>query len=207
MSSKGKRGSNVRLQDSKTDRGIDLDDLLDETDSYDLYDSSQKINFLNIYLSEEIKKNAHYHELANKIRQTRKGDVINFYLSSPGGSVASGHQLINAITDTQAKVNMIVDAPCYSMGALLAVAGSSLKMHPGTFLMFHNYSGGAAGKGPDIEDQVVACKQWVYHVFDRVATPFLTKKEMDYIKDNRDVYIHETDENLPARIKRHFKGK
>lgn len=185
----------------------DLEDLLDDSSAYDLYESKRIARTLDIYLSEDIKKNSTYHELANTIRQTTKNDVINFYLASPGGSVASGHQIVNAVQETTAKVNMIVDAPCYSMGALLAVAGDSLKMQPGTFLMFHNYSGGAAGKGPDIEDQVIACKQWVYHVFDRVATPFLTKKEMDYIKNNRDVYIHETDEDLPKRIKRHFKGK
>jgi ATP-dependent protease ClpP protease subunit len=192
---------------------LDLDDL-DDNDKYNIYTTTVSSSTHNIYLSEAIEDNTLYHELINKTRGFGKKDIVNFYLSCPGGHVSTGHQLINAVRECEARVNMIVDAPCFSMASILALSGDSLSMRPKTYLMFHNYSGGTYGKGPDIPDAAAATQKWIYGVFEDVAFPFLNKKELDRIKNNRDIYIFDNHKNnvgadskitTEARIKRHFK--
>ena len=159
----------------------------------------------HIYLSESVESNHGYAKLCHFLRSTEPRDHTIIYLSNHGGSCASGYQLINAVRQSPGMVHMAVDAPCYSMGALLAVAGDSLHMNPNTLLMFHNYSGGSGGKGREMLDLALQHDVWLQGAVKNTAYPFLSRKELADIAEDKDVYVHWDDPTLKDRIKRQFK--
>ncbi len=173
---------------------------------FKIYTESNKGKMHHIYLSESVESNHGYAKLCHFLRSTDPGDHTIIYLSNHGGSCASGYQLINAVRQSPGQVHMMVDAPCYSMGALLAVAGDSLQMNPNTLLMFHNYSGGSGGKGREMLDLALQHDVWLQGAVKNTAYPFLSKKELTDIAADKDVYVHWDDPALKERIKRHFKN-
>jgi ATP-dependent Clp protease protease subunit len=80
---------------------------------------------------------------------------INFYINSPGGSIAAGM----AIYDTMQFIKPDVATTCcgiaMSMGALLLAAGAEGKRTalPNSKILIHQVSGGFQGQGTDIEIQ------------------------------------------------------
>ena len=165
-------------------------------------------DILNVYFTDVIEDPFNYRDLVQGLRTCSDLDIFNFYLACYGGNVQAGTQIINAIRESPAKeINMIVDACCYSMAADLALQGTSLRLNPGTFLMFHNYSGGKGGKGGELLVGIVndartnATSTYVWDY------PFLSKPEIKGLLRDQDVYVHWNDPDLGDRLKRHFKGR
>ena len=158
----------------------------------------------SIYLSENVESNFEYVKLLETLRRVTKDDSVTLYLANYGGYCSTGFQIANAIKECKSGVDIIVDAPCFSMAAILAVSGKSLKMNPGTFLMFHNYSGGDYGKGKERLDATVHYYEHFQKAIKNVCYPFLTKDELDAIKHDKDVYISWDERGLKNRMKRHF---
>ena len=158
-----------------------------------------------VHLSEHIENNFAYVELLNTLRGASKEDSVTLYLANYGGWCSTGFQLVNAMRDCACGVDVVVDAPCLSMGAIIAVAGKTLTMNPGTFLMFHNYSGGDYGKGKERLDAIKHYHEHFHRHLKAVCSPFLTKAELERIKHDQDVYISADAAETKKRIKRHFK--
>lgn len=158
-----------------------------------------------IYLSENVESNFQYVKLLDTLRRVKKDDTVTLYLANYGGLCSTGFQIVNAIKECQAGVDIVVDAPCYSMAAILAVSGKSLTLKPGTFLMFHNYSGGDYGKGKERLDATVHFYDHFHRHLKEVVSPFLTTAELERLRNDQDVYIDFYDKDLKKRIERHFK--
>lgn len=192
-----------------TEEVVGVDDMNDEDfeEKFRIFEHPKVVKDVSIYLSEHVENNFAYVELMNKLRRYSKQTRISLYLANYGGSCSTGFQLFNAIKTTKAHVDVIVDAPCYSMGAILALSGKTLHMNPGTFLMFHNYSSYDRGKGTELHTAVTHYHQYFHQYLKEICAPFLTAKELERLRNDNDVYISYSDEDLEKRIKRHFKGK
>lgn len=158
-----------------------------------------------IYLSEHIENNFAYVELMETLRGAAKNDKVALYLANYGGLCSTGFQIVNAIRECECGVDIVVDAPCYSMGAIIAVSGKSLVMNPGTFLMFHNYSGGNYGKGKESLDASKHYYDHFHRALKQVVSPFLDAKELEALRNDNDVYVSCDDKYTAKRIARHFK--
>lgn len=132
-------------------------------------------------------------------------DSVKLYVSTSGGSCAVGFHLCNKIASLPCKVDVIVPYPTYSMGALIALSGDSLELRPGAFLMFHDYSTDATGKGNEILQETEAYKETFNHLFKSISFPFLTKKECENVLNGQDFYVKWNSPDLKDRIRRHFK--
>ncbi len=183
------------------------EDMMDDAPEslFKIFTEDRSGRIHHIYLSESVESNHGYAKLCHFLRASKEDDQIIMYLSSYGGSCSAGYQLINAVRSSPGLVHMMVDAPCYSMGALLAVSGDTLLMNPNTLLMFHNYSGGNGGKGREMLDLATHQDAWLQSAVKNTAFPFLSKKELADIAADRDVYVHWDDATLKDRIRRHFK--
>ncbi len=194
-----------------TDKSKDKDrpSFLDDDDSGEVFKLYTKANnsthdvFLSDHISSEVPE---YFELLHFLSGVNEEDIINVHLMNYGGDCQVGLNLCHAFKNCPAPVVMNIDSPCYSIGALLALSGRSLIMKPGTFLMFHNYSGSAAGKGAELVQQILASKEWLHESFNYFCRPFLTAEEVAKIKKDEDVYIKANDPLMAKRLTRHFKG-
>lgn len=163
-------------------------DLLDG-DEYRIYTREVKARYHNVYLGETIESSDTYYDLFNLLHVSTQMDHVNIVLNNYGGRVNAGVQLINAIRATKAKVQMEVSAPVYSMGSLLAVVGDATLLHPHTFLMFHDYSGGERGKGNEMERSVTNYRGYFRSLLQDVCKDFLDKEEINTILNGQDLYI------------------
>ncbi len=177
-----------------------------ETKGENVYFKTQKvINTIDIYLSEKVTESWTYTRIAQELRSAGQLDIINFYISSFGGSCHGLMTLITAIAACKAKeINMIVTSPSYSAGATLALAGTSLILEDYTFLMFHNYSSGPQGKGGELVKGVLESDKWLKQYFKALHSPFLTGSEVKNMEKDQDVYVHFDEKGLSERIRRHF---
>ena len=80
------------------------------------------------------------------------GQRVRVRISSEGGDVMEGISIFNALEEHANKfgVEGVIEGPCYSMGAVISAACSSLQMKENTLLMFHNVK--ASGSGIDVDN-------------------------------------------------------
>lgn len=189
-----------RKKSSKDDDEDDTDESLSSVSVESLY------TLFDIAIYRSISSNIEDHkDLINVLRKAKDGDLVKLRLSSHGGSIQSGYIILNAIKQCRGHVHAEIEAPCYSMASVIALACDSIKFHIGTYLMFHNYSGGFFGKGSEMKDQIENYSKINKDMDNYYCAPFLTKKEIEKLASDSDLYIHWDDKDLKDRIKRHFK--
>lgn len=147
-----------------------------------------------------------YDELMKQINKIKETDKVTLKVGTPGGRCDVGFMLIDRLSSLPCFVDVIVPYPTYSMGALMALCGDSLLVNEGSFLMFHDYSGGnGRSKGNEMFKSTEAYCEIFNHRFNTICQPFLTKKECEDVLQGKDLYIKWNDDSLETRIRRHFK--
>lgn len=157
----------------------------------------------NIY--DSIDNFSDYLDLINGLRETTDRDHVVLYINSPGGRVDVGLSIISAIKSCPACVTAIVEGPSYSMASVIALACDDLQMFDNTFLMFHNYSTASFGKGAELMGSLNHNDKHIKKLMMSVCHPFLSKKEIEKINNDQDIYIYDDDEELGKRKLRHYK--
>lgn len=94
-----------------------------------------------------------YADWLQTIRGASENDMIELHLCTPGGRVDTTLYLAAALRDSPAHKHVIISGMCASGGTILMMCGDSWEIDPYTQFLFHNYSGGALGKGHDIKLQ------------------------------------------------------
>ena len=172
---------------------------------YEISAKPNEGNTYNISIWDSIEEYEHYDKLLKAMSKITEKDTVTLNVSTPGGRCDIGYMLIDRIMRLPCKVDVVVPYPTYSMGAIMALCGSSLEIKPGGFLMFHDYSTGIGrSKGNEIFKQTEAYVETFAHKFNSICQPFLTKKECEDVLQGKDLYIKWTDVLLKDRIKRHF---
>lgn len=77
-------------------------------------------------------------------------DTLDIRINSNGGSVFDGIAIYNALKRHPATKNVYVDGIAASIASIIAMAGDSITMGEGTFLMIHNASGLSMGNASDM---------------------------------------------------------
>lgn len=81
------------------------------------------------------------------------GKPIDFYISSPGGVVSEGLAIYDVMQHITSPVHTTCMGTAASMGAFLLAGGhpGQRRILPNSQVMIHQLSGGAQGKGTDVE--------------------------------------------------------
>ncbi|WP_096144912.1 ClpP-like prohead protease/major capsid protein fusion protein [Stenotrophomonas pictorum] len=82
--------------------------------------------------------------------------VINVRINSDGGVVTDGLAIYNALKQHPATINVTVDGVAASIASLIAMAGSTRRMHANTMMMVHGPQGGGWGFAGDLRDRADA---------------------------------------------------
>ena len=80
-----------------------------------------------------------------------KAPKLNLYLNSPGGLVSDGTTIYNALKQHPATVNVRVMGLAASIASVIAQAGDTIEMSPGSLMMIHKASGLTIGNDDDHE--------------------------------------------------------
>lgn len=77
-------------------------------------------------------------EMAYILDNMRDVTEINVRIHSPGGSVAAGTAIYNALKNHKAKKNIYIEGECCSIATVIAMAGDEIVMSPVATFMIHD---------------------------------------------------------------------
>jgi len=167
---------------------------------YSFYQQKMMSRQLHYYISGPIEDPARYTEMIHTIRSASPSDVINLHLNTPGGLVSTGVQIISAMRASQGHIVTHLEGEACSMGALLFLTADEMVVYDDSLLMFHNYSGGAFGKGHEMTASIDATNKWYSKLANTVCVPFLTKEELARIFDGADLWM--LSDEVEVRLKK-----
>lgn len=157
---------------------------------------------IHIDFKESIVGIAEYKKVIKIIQEAPKEKTIVLHLANFGGLVHTGAALFNALESTKATIKAIIDAPSFSMGAMLACTASEVNIRPYSFLMYHDYSMGAQGKGSEIRGYTQATDKLANKMLQKcVKLGILTNEQIKLIQGGNDVYIHPEDLHTKEVVK------
>ena len=119
-----------------------------------------------------------YADWVQTIRGTTENDMIELHLCTPGGRVDTTLYLAAALRDSPAHKHVVISGMCASGGTILMMCGDSWEIDPYTQFLFHNYSGGAMGKGHDIKLQTDYMMGMMEDVYKDFFDGFFTEEEL-----------------------------
>ena len=132
------------------------------------------------------------HEMFNELWNAGKHDTLELRINSGGGFVNEGSQFYTLINNKfNGRTTTILDSRGYSMGALVFCMGDKRIVTPRSDLMFHDYSGGARGKGGEIEARLKHGAEHVRTFFADIILQhkFLSKKEFKNMLIGKDYWM------------------
>lgn len=183
-------------------KNVDLMDLFSKPNKQDdRFFNKQMVSVHEFYLCGEIESADEYIGWFDTIRHAGDNDIIKIYINSYGGDVFTAIQFMRALNETRAAVVMSVEGACMSAATMIFLCGHSFQVSEHSMFMFHNYSGGAMGKGGEMLDQLQHERAWSDKLLRKVYADFLTPKEIESILDNKDIWMdgEEVVKRLEAR--------
>lgn len=152
------------------------------------------------YISTEIGEPERYHQMCQILRSVGERDTVFIHLNSPGGQLDSTVQIISAMKESKGDVITIADGVVASAATLLFLAGDGFIVNPHSLFMIHTFSGGAQGKGHEMEAQILSDVRWFNNVAVDFYEEFLTKSEIRRLLKGEDFWF--TAEEVTKRIQR-----
>ena len=165
------------------------DDQEEKERPYSFYEQKATMRALHFYISGVIDDPKLYTDMIHQIRIATPQDAIHIHLNTPGGQIATGVQIINAIRGSQGKVTTHLEGEVCSMGSMLFLAGHEMVCYDNCVMMFHNYSGGNYGKGHELTAALEATNKWINTLMVDVCYPFLSHEELDRIIRGEDLWM------------------
>jgi len=147
------------------------------------------VNMHEFYLVGEITEPSDYLEWFDTIRHAGETDIIKIYINSEGGDLFTAIQFLRVLSDTPATIICSVEGACMSAATLIFMCGQQFEVTPHSIFMFHNYSGGAMGKGGEMIDQLQHERRWSERLMKEVYKDFLSLEEIKSMLDNKDIWM------------------
>lgn len=156
------------------------------------------------YLAGEIGPSEDYLEWFDTIRHASETDAVKIYINSFGGDLFTAIQFLRVLSDTPATVICSVEGACMSAATMLFMCADHFEVTPHSVFMFHNYSGGAIGKGGEMIDQLQHERKWSERLMKEIYKDFMTNDEIKAMLDNKDIWMdgEEVVKRLQARIQK-----
>lgn len=165
------------------------EEVLEKEKPYSHFQQKMVTRQLHYYISGPIEDPSKYTEMIHQIRTANQNDVVHLHLNTPGGYVNTGVQIISAMRASNGHIVTHLEGEACSMGALLFLTADEMVVYDDSLLMFHNYSGGAFGKGHEMTSMVEATNKWYSKLAKTICTPFLTDDELDKIFQGADFWM------------------
>ena len=173
------------------------------------YKITPRHKLYRLYVSDFHSHETSLHHLIQELKGAGSKDKLELIISSNGGSIEEGRKLYNVMQDKfYDRVVAYLDNHGYSMGAVLFCMAPKRVVYPYSNLMFHNYKGGAMGKGGEMVAKV--------EYFDKLNTKFrhdivvkqgfLTEDEYKNLLIGQDFWMG-TEEMCQRGIATHVKVK
>ena len=131
-----------------------------------------------------------YMEMIYLMNRMTEKDTLTILISSNGGWVETGVDIIHTIQHCRGKVITHALAMCASIAAVIWCCGHERKIEPTATLMFHMPSGGYFGKTMDVADESSSMVNYFRALLASITHGILTQEDITKVVDQRmDVFI------------------
>ena len=155
---------------------------------------------IHYYISGPIGDAEKYIDLIDLLYSRRDGDVVYIHLNTPGGSLDTTIQILNAIEACKGTVVTIADGSVASAGTLILLSGRNIVVNPFSYIMFHDGTERMGGKLNENLKQAQFVYKFAKQLFNDVYSPFLTRKEIEDVASGKDLWF--TSEEMINRLKK-----
>lgn len=153
------------------------------------YIFSDESGIHRVYLTKAIGAPSQYTELFDLLVSAQPGEQIHFFINSPGGRVDTTCQLTSLMESCLAETYAHILGQAASAASVIPMYVDNLSVSPTSFMMIHNYSSGAYGKGDDLILSVTEQDKWVKNLFNEAYEDFLSPEEIAEVFRNQDIYL------------------
>ena len=88
--------------------------------------------------------------IKNFIEERKDSEELTVHINSCGGDVFEGVTIYNLLKNASQKIKIVVDGCACSAASVIAMAGDTVVMNPGTLLMIHNAWTTASGNAEEL---------------------------------------------------------
>lgn len=127
--------------------------------------------------------------ILHTLQESGPNDFLEMHIAGPGGFVSEGLSFYNIISSIFRDRSAAYLNYGYSMNALSFLYCSERIVYEDSDLMFHNYSGGAYGKGGEMVEQVVHTQKRFQRFFRKLIAPYMTEEEINRMFDGKDFWF------------------
>jgi len=146
----------------------------------------QKYEF---YLSGELLEPDMYLEWFHTIRNANENDMVILYINSPGGDASTAIQFLSVLDESEAQILMQVEGMCASAATMIFMKAHAFAIASHSQFMFHNYHGGAIGKGGELKEKISHQTKWSETLLRETYKYFFTETEIQQILDGKDFWM------------------
>lgn len=176
-----------RVFANRADDDEDDDELV--TKPFQVFSQSVTVTQYEIYLSNVVVEPSAYDSLCALLRSLAPHDSVTLFINSPGGNLASGMAIIQAMAESEATITTVLHPRGYSMGALIFLAGDVKVVPPNCQLMLHHYSSALHGKGNEQVAEVNASVAWYASIVRDLCAGFLSEEELNAMLQGKDFWM------------------
>lgn len=178
-------------KDTNKDGTLELQTLQDMGQKERLFTKASKvIKTHTLYLDDSIKADTDINGLINTLRSAGKEDKLVVRICSPGGAVHVANRFKTIMkSDFHGRTTTILDPYGASACADLFLDGDVRIIYPYSYIMFHNFSAGAWGKGREILSRVGFYNNFFSKLMQRDYGPYFTKDEIEDLFKGADFYF------------------
>ena len=181
----------------------DEDDDVVRSPSLGYFRKTQTSSLIEIPIDEDFKGPSYYRNVAQAIRDSEEGDLIRFFLNSPGGRLDGLMTLLSSMMKTDATTEAHIEGFCDSAGSFLAMHCDNVYVSPLASMLVHNASYGTGfQKAADIHQQVQHFNNYSETLFRDTYRYFLTDEEIQKCIDGYQLYLNA--EEIAERLQRKF---
>jgi ATP-dependent protease ClpP protease subunit len=157
-----------------------------------IYEITPKHKRYRVYIGRFFELKKGLHAVFNELREAKESDYLEFMINSGGGFVQEGMQFYNIIQEKfNGRTVAYLDNYGYSMGAMLFSMANKRVIYPYSDFMYHNYSGGAFGKGGELKARVDHNHERLNDFFHKmiVGQGFLSEDEYQQMLVGQDFWM------------------
>ena len=179
------------IKDTNKDATLELLTLQEMGQKERLFSKATKvIKTHTLYLDDGIKADTDINGLINTLRSAGKEDKLVVRICSPGGAVHVANRFKTIMkSDFHGRTTTILDPYGASASADLFLDGDVRIIYPYSYIMFHNFSAGAWGKGREILSRVGFYNNFFSKLMQREYGPYFTKDEIEDLFKGADFYF------------------
>lgn len=178
------------------------DDDTVRSPSLGYFRKTQTSSLIEIPIDEEVKGPSYYRNVAQAIRDSDEGDLIRFFICSPGGRLDGLMSLLSSMWKTDATTEAHIEGFCDSASSMLAMHCDNVYVSPMASMLVHQVQYGVGGKSADIQAHVAHFTNYSETFFRDTYQYFLTDEEIQKCIDGYQLYLNA--EQIAERLQRKF---